>query len=277
MSYSKALRDFYEKADRDDQYEHNWGYVNPVAAAYWRMRDEIVFENIASRFDTLSDTHRVLEVGVGHGHELAKLSQLGIRENHLFGVDLVLERIVQSNFTYPCISFSQQDGTKLAFADASFDIVCQFTCVMHAPSKELQLAICQEMARVLKPGGIVVWWDIAPIKWRTSVLIRLCDLLSNKRGAKRIFSTIKEVVYESLFPSYRSHAVSKSDSSYIFPVSSQQIIQMFQGLQIQAKYVGIDYSIWKYLWSVNRIVAQILWRTGWFYQHCFAAIEKPKI
>ena len=277
MSYSESLRDHYKQADRDSQYEHNWGYVNPVAAAYWRMRDEIVFENITNRFDTLRDSLRVLEVGVGHGHELAKLSQLGIPTSHLCGIDLVLDRLVRASVTYPSIGFSQQDGTRLAFRDATFDIVCQFTCVMHAFSKELQLAICQEMNRVLKPGGIVVWWDIAPIKGRTSLLMRLCRLLSKRQAAKRVLSAFKDAVHGSLRRSHPGNAEAESTSSYILPIASQEIVQMFQGLRVDVKCVGVNYDMWEYLWRISRSGAQILWRTGWFYQHCFAVIEKPAI
>ena len=276
MNYSNSLCEFYTKADADNKYEHRWGYINPTAAAYWRMRDELVFENITRRWNTYNPSLKILEIGVGHGHELTKMTQLGICESQLTGIDLVLERLEHAKSTYPALNLSCQDGVQLAFGEESFDIVFQITCVMHAPTKEIQSRICQEIVRVLKPGGIVIWWDVAPTQWRTLALRRNLKMFSDKKMEKA-FSVIMDLVAEALIPSRRRKALSKSFSSYLLPVSKQEIIQMFPGFVVHAKYAGVDFDIWEYLWKRNRTLAQIIWRTGWFWQHCFAVIEKPKV
>ena len=48
------------------------------------------------------------------------------------------------------------DGRKLRFKDNSFDIVTSFSAIEHMPSKEDRLKAVMEMARVVKPNGIVV-------------------------------------------------------------------------------------------------------------------------
>src|SRR5262245_2621361 len=171
------IQEFYVNYDRDNKYELRYGYINPVAAAYWRSRDELVMESVLSRFDTLNKPLRVLEVGAGHGHELAKFASLGIPQSHLTSIDLVFHRVKQAKSNYPCMGFSQQDATCLAFPDKTFDIVCQFLCVVQALSRELQQSICQEMTRVLKPGGIIIWFDITPPRWRLVLFERLCNFL----------------------------------------------------------------------------------------------------
>src|SRR5438477_2735076 len=100
----QVLREYYAKDDQDDKYERDWGYVNPTAATLWRLRDELVFEAIVNRFDTLGNPPKILEVGVGHGHELAKFAQLGIPPTHLVGVDLMLDRLVWARSRYPGIN-----------------------------------------------------------------------------------------------------------------------------------------------------------------------------
>lgn len=274
MDYKKELEKFYAEADNSDHYELRWGYVNPVAAAYWRLRDELVFESIVEKFTTFSDLS-VLEIGSGFGHELAKFSHLGIREEKLTGIDLVFKRLIRAGHTYPSINFSCQDGVRLAFAEESFDIVCQFTCFMHAPTKEIQYKMGQEIARVLKPGGIVIWWDIAPTQWRTLALKRKLKILSDKKIG-RAFSLARDLVSEGLILSRRKKALEKSLSTYILSVSKQEIVKMFPGFGVHAEYKGVDFDIWEYLWKRNRSLAQIVWRTGWFWQHCFGVIEKPK-
>jgi SAM-dependent methyltransferase len=277
MSYKAVLNEFYANRDREDQYERCYGYVNPVAAAYWYLRDEIVFETIQKHFDTLRNPLRVLEIGVGHGHELEKFSLIGIPNSGLVGIDLVFERLDDAKYFHPCINVSQQDGAELAFADCSFDIVCQFTCVMHALSKELQSSICREMARVLKPGGIIIWWDVAPQRWRNIVFRRFSNLIRKKISSRQLFYMVRDTLSEVLVYSARRNILAESSPNYQLPISQLDVIQMFPGLKVQAKYFGLDYYIWENIWRRNRILAQTLWRSGWLWQHCFAIIEKQSI
>jgi SAM-dependent methyltransferase len=212
---------------------------------------------------------------VGHGHELGKFAQVGIPQASLIGVDLVLPRLLRTKHLYPAISISQQDAANLAFGDEIFDIVCQFTCVMHALSRELQVAICKEMARVLKPGGIIVWWDIAiPLRWPSLLFERFCDLLRNP-SFKKLLRYVKESTYETISAVRRREVCNKDVAFFMLPIPRQHIIEMFPHMNVSAKNAGLDYAVWRILWPLNRTVANVLWRSGWLSQHCFAVIEKP--
>lgn len=48
------------------------------------------------------------------------------------------------------------DGRELRFEDDSFDIVTSFSAIEHMPSRKDRLKAVEEMARVTKPGGVVV-------------------------------------------------------------------------------------------------------------------------
>lgn len=277
MSYESEIKEFYKNRDRDNQYERQWGYVNSVSAAYWRLRDELVFNAILSHFDTLSTSPKVLEIGTGYGHELAKLGFLGIPHSHLTGVDLVPERLNRANIIYPSINFSQQDAVKLTFADSSFDIVLQFTCVMHAVSNELQQAICQEMCRVLKPGGIIIWWDISPLTWKNILTQRLCSLLASKRPFREGLVILKQSICEAFIPSLRRKVCRNSIPPHMLPISREKVIQMFSQLKVQVVLAGLDYNVWQLIWPRNRTLAYTLWHTGWLAQHCFALIKKDSL
>lgn len=54
------------------------------------------------------------------------------------------------------IKVEQGDGRKLNFKDNSFDIVTSYSAIEHMPSKNDRLKAVKEMARVAKPGGIVI-------------------------------------------------------------------------------------------------------------------------
>lgn len=51
------------------------------------------------------------------------------------------------------------DGTRLPFADASFDAVVCFTVLHHVPSPAQQDRVFAEAARVLRPGGVFAGSD----------------------------------------------------------------------------------------------------------------------
>lgn len=53
------------------------------------------------------------------------------------------------------VEYSQQDLTRLRFADASFDAISCISVLEHIPAPADQLAIA-ELLRVLKPGGVLV-------------------------------------------------------------------------------------------------------------------------
>ena len=154
-----------------DAYDRRWGYANPVAAEYWGMRDELVFDAIRRRFGEQIGNTRVLEVGAGHGHELAKLQRLGVCWEKLTGIDLLEARLERAQKNYPAIAFQVADAVALPFSDASFDLVMQFTCFMHASTQHVLRAMCAEMIRVLRPDGVA--WSLAPPKWRTLCQRRL--------------------------------------------------------------------------------------------------------
>jgi len=269
-----ACKAFYESRDADNKYEQQWGYTNPIAGAYWHLRDDII---LASAHQCVAEGRhdwRILEIGVGHAHELAKFAQLGTPQTNLIGVDLVFHRLGKARTVYPSIQLSQQDAQRLAFKDNTFNLVCQFTCLMHAPCRESQRAICREMVRVLKPGGLIIWWDIAPPTWRVILARRWCHFLLAGRTLRELLSMVKHFLQEALIPAYRRQVLQRAMPAYILTTSAADIAQLFPGLRVRATNTGVDYSIWELLWPRSQLLAKALWHWGWLSQHCFAVIQK---
>jgi SAM-dependent methyltransferase len=51
------------------------------------------------------------------------------------------------------------NGGRLPYPNACFDLVCQFTVFTSVLDEALRRCIAQEMWRVLRPGGAVLWYD----------------------------------------------------------------------------------------------------------------------
>ena len=269
----ETIEEYYAQSDKAHQYERDWGYVNAVAAAYWRMRDALVLNAITAHFDPLKEPLRVLEVGTGHGHELAKFSLLGIPAGFLSGVDIVADRVCRARAIYPGIDFSRQDAMHLSFRDNTFDIVCQFTCVMHALTDESQRAICREMSRVLKSGGIIIWWDLVPPRWKLVVCRRLCRAL-RRRSFRECWSSFGKAFAEIWLPRRRNEALDVAVPPYMRPIDERRLKELFIGLNVRARLAGLDYPVWDLLWRRLPSLAEFLWRRAWLSQHCFAVVEK---
>lgn len=97
----------------------------------------------------------ILDVGVGTGLELPMFEA----DTQVFGVDLseamlrrAARRVERDNLGH-VVGLAKMDGTRLAFADASFACVVSPYVLTTVPDP---VAILDEMARVLRPGGEIV-------------------------------------------------------------------------------------------------------------------------
>ena len=86
--------------------------------------------------------------------------ELGMDPQDGLGVDVSDERFQEGLKKNPSIRMMKTDGMTIPAASESFDLVVQFTCFMCIPSYDFRRRVANEMARVLKPGGYIFWWDV---------------------------------------------------------------------------------------------------------------------
>lgn len=110
-------------------------------------------------FDSFNG-RRVLEVGCGTGQWLRQLVQWGARPEDIAGVELLPERAASARALCPQgVRIDCGSATELRFPDASFDVVIQITLFTSVLDAESRARIAGEMRRVLRPGGLVAWYD----------------------------------------------------------------------------------------------------------------------
>jgi ubiquinone/menaquinone biosynthesis C-methylase UbiE len=102
---------------------------------------------------------RVLDMGCGHGQWLADFETWGARRGDLAGVDLVPERVQESAARLPGADIRGADAASLPFEDGAFDIVLQSMMFSSILDDAVRRSAAAEMARVLAPGGLVLWYD----------------------------------------------------------------------------------------------------------------------
>lgn len=102
----------------------------------------------------------ILEIGCGNGHWLRELIKWGAAPEKLTGIDLLADRLARARrLSAPAVVFHRGNGAALEFADGSFDMVLQATVFTSILDATLKARLGGEILRVLRPGGIVLWYD----------------------------------------------------------------------------------------------------------------------
>jgi ubiquinone/menaquinone biosynthesis C-methylase UbiE len=118
----------------------------------------------------LSDK-RLLEIGCGTGGWLVDFESWGAARGNLAGLDLLPDRVAVAQARLgaqrdpdgrdlsPGADIRQGDASHLPWPDGSFVLVLQSVVFSSILDPEMRCAVASEMTRVLKPGGVVLWYD----------------------------------------------------------------------------------------------------------------------
>ena len=101
----------------------------------------------------------ILELGCGEGGVLLEYLSYGAEPSHLHGVELLPDRVQTAHQLLPHLPLVCGDGQRLPYLAEVFDLVLQYTVFTSVLDSQVKSHLAQEMVRVLKPGGMVVWYD----------------------------------------------------------------------------------------------------------------------
>ena len=101
----------------------------------------------------------VLEVGPGYGATTDVLAD-SVPRLTAVEIDDELAAMLTERFAgRPSVTIVHGDATALDFPDGRFSGAASFTMLHHVPTVELQDRLFAEVARVLRPGGVLVVGD----------------------------------------------------------------------------------------------------------------------
>lgn len=120
----------------------------------------------------------VLDVGCGHGFSHRFL--LGRKEvkMNLAGCDPAASVIKLAQAAHPTVAYAVNEGATLPYKKAQFDVVTA-TCVMHHVPPAEWAAMMAEMARVLRPGGLLAIYEHNPLNPATQYIVNTCPIDEN--------------------------------------------------------------------------------------------------
>ena len=157
MTDEERIRAAYRAYD-DSGRAHLWDRSNRGYARLSDDRDRTLLALLARSLPAERPPD-LLDVGCGDGGLLgaAMARWPDVRGT---GLDLLADRVQAARDAVPAATFVTGSADALPFGDQSFDVVTAITIVSSIPSAQMEAAVADEIARVLRPGGWLVWYDL---------------------------------------------------------------------------------------------------------------------
>jgi SAM-dependent methyltransferase len=105
------------------------------------------------------DGRFIADMGCGRGAWLTEFLQWGAEGGNLCGIDLDDDRIQVARKRIASGDLRTGDACRLPWTDTTFDLETQFTLFTSVLDMGVKVQIASEMLRVLKPGGLILWYD----------------------------------------------------------------------------------------------------------------------
>lgn len=104
----------------------------------------------------------LLEVGCGRGQWLVDFESMGALRENLAGIDLDEARLETARRRLcPGADIRAGSAAALPWKTATYDLVFQSTVFTSILDDGLKQRVAQEMLRVVKPSGLIVWYDFS--------------------------------------------------------------------------------------------------------------------
>ena len=156
----QAEADRIEHAYDRRKNSHLYSRFDPAYLFMVQEREQRFLALLARHGYASLDSKRILEVGCGSGDLLRDFIKWGARPENVVGIELLPERMTEAVELCPkAVSIHQGNAARLPFAEASFDIVVQSTVFTSVLDPGMKQELASEMCRVLKPDGLILWYD----------------------------------------------------------------------------------------------------------------------
>lgn len=153
----QTIRDTYDRY-RDEGRLRLW---DPANRGYRRMAEDRDRDLLALLAESLPHTGgRVLDIGCGDGRLAGAAREIGVGVASWTGLDLDPTQIAAARECQPWASFVEASADEIPLPAASFDVAIASTLFSSLPSRELAAAAAGEVARVVRPGGWLIWYDL---------------------------------------------------------------------------------------------------------------------
>jgi SAM-dependent methyltransferase len=158
MRETERIKSVYEKRDKSGK-RKLYSLFNPGSLFAAQQRERWILRALSRAGIADLAERTILDIGCGNGGVLRDFLRYGAQPSRCFGVDLLQFRVDEARLLSPNIDFRCQNAETLPYEDASFDIVICFTVFTSILDTPMKRNLAQEMLRVLKKDGVILWYD----------------------------------------------------------------------------------------------------------------------
>ena len=227
MSTEQVKRAVEVHSEQAGQFAARYGQADPYSSAFGYSR---------KRLDRLLDVYlpptdarlRLLDVGCGTGHQLARWSAAGYDVAGVDGSDAMLAQARENN---PDVELQLADVQQLPFPGGSFDRVTSIEVLRYLPDPTRSI---EEMARVLRPGGLCLATAAPLLSLNGYALVNRVALalpIGNLTRLKQFFTTsarLRRQFLEAGFSDVRVHGVYLGPLSWVERVAPRHLSPALQ-------------------------------------------------
>ena len=123
-----------------------------------KERDKQIYQFLANN-KNFSKRNEILDFGCGEGFIMEQLVNWGADHEQLTGVDISEKRIKKAKSRFESLRFLHISD-KIPFSDDKFTIIVISTVFSSIIGNSNRLFWAQEIDRVLKEGGVIIFYDM---------------------------------------------------------------------------------------------------------------------
>jgi ubiquinone/menaquinone biosynthesis C-methylase UbiE len=140
--------------------DHLYSRFNPAHLLMVQEREKRLLSLLCRHGCESLEKKKILEIGCGTGDLLRDFVKWGARPENIVGIDLLPERVAEAIHLCPkAMEIHQGNAAILEFESESFDVAIQSTVFTSVLDPNMKRQMASEMCRVLKPDGLILWYD----------------------------------------------------------------------------------------------------------------------
>lgn len=158
MSERERILKEYERRKREIP-KDRYAIWNPAELFMRFSREKVAIELLHKNNAFPFSETKCLEVGFGKLGWLGTLIGWGVREENLYGIELDKERAILTKTILPKSNLVVGDAEVMPFKESSFDFLIASTLFTSIIDKGVQKRVADEIIRVMKRGGHLLYYD----------------------------------------------------------------------------------------------------------------------
>lgn len=156
--------------------------LQPAQLFLRQQQERLVLDSLYRFFaDKPVSELKVLDFGCMDGHLLPFLMGQGFLPHNLQALGLRKQVLDALQAVHPTLPAASLRPERLPYAEGSFDVVVMASVMSAVFDMDTRLHFAVEAQRLLKPGGLLLWYDLKPLHssklaWQKQIYHWLCHL-----------------------------------------------------------------------------------------------------